>query len=212
MTASDGPLEEKGNLSIHRSYITEWVPMPEAQLVSNLWPTSSNHPLETLQPFFIMATPTILKIPKVVLQAILKECRTWYHPSVKNKGAAPIDFGTYSDFHLRLDYVKYLPVLLTCRTFHRIAAPLAYECVSLVSPVLHGQERRPSFPEHYTMSPRRDSGRIYSSLSDQLHIIIIINYSPQGIERSLTTLTCQLQPNIAGSCRALSIDPRLPVT
>ncbi|KAL0475581.1 hypothetical protein QR685DRAFT_434206 [Neurospora intermedia] len=57
-----------------------------------------------------MATPTILKIPKVVLQAILKECRTWYHPSVKNKGAAPIDFGTYSDFHLRLDYVKYLPV------------------------------------------------------------------------------------------------------
>lgn len=211
MVASDGPLEEKVNLSSHRSYITGWVPMPEAQLLCTLWPASSGHPLETLQPFIIMAQPTILKIPEEVLQAILKECRTWYHPSVKNNDAAPIDFGTYSDFHLRLDYVKYLPVLLTCRTFLRIALPLAYECVSLVSPVLHGQERRPPFPEHYTMLPRRDSGRIYSSLSDQLHIIII-NYSPQGIERSLTTLTCQSRPKIAGSCRALSIDPRLPVT
>ncbi|KAK3949802.1 hypothetical protein QBC32DRAFT_372474 [Pseudoneurospora amorphoporcata] len=56
-----------------------------------------------------MARRTLVDFPEELLQAILAECRTWIHPSLKNTDAEPIDFDTYSDFHLRLDYVEYLP-------------------------------------------------------------------------------------------------------
>lgn len=158
-----------------------------------------------------MATLTIFDLPEELLEAILGECRTWTHPSVKNKDAVPIDFGTYSDFHLRLDYVNYLRVLLTCRTFLRIASPLAYDCVSLISPALPARETYPSFPEYYILLPRRENGSIYSSLSQE-HFHIITNLSAQGIEQSQITVTCRSRPKIAERCRALSIDPRIPVT
>lgn len=166
-------------------------------------------PRQAPQLFASMAKLTLLDLPEELIRAILVRCRTWSHPALKSRDAVPIDFAPESEFHLEFGHADYLSVLLTCKTFHRIAEPLAYDCVRLLNPTFKALKRYPTFREYYTLVPTRGDYPVHSSITNMYDTSIV---QWQGeILLSRTLIIFRPRPQIAQNCRALRIDPRVYV-